>query len=357
MRVLHVAALPFPSPQGTQALLHAMLMAHAQAGHEAHLLCYPGPALHVPYAIHRCGRERQLSQRSGPSLQKLALDAQLALRLPRVIKLLRPHFIVAHHVEAALIARALRIPAWFYAHTDLGAELPTYFRHHQLALRLAGARVDRYLSQHMPTLAVSPLLAARMKGSCIPIPWSIAAPITPEERGAARAHFGFRNQRVALYAGNLDRYQGIEALLRLKAQLLIATESPIRGFSRPNVRFAPLANETDRRRAYAAADVALVPRAVPGGIPIKLFDALARGVPVVAAKRALAGYPLEPFCTIVAAESRGRSARELANDWGRAIETAQPQRDARPYLREAHDPVRFAKALSDLSSLRDAAPA
>jgi glycosyltransferase involved in cell wall biosynthesis len=346
MRVLHVAALPFPSPQGTQALLHAMLMAHAEAGHDAHLLCYPGRAIDLPYTLHRCAPPRPVSLQSGPSWQKLALDGALARSLSRLARRLRPSLIVAHHVEAASLALALGIPAWFYAHTDLGTELPTYFAPRwELPLRLLGAGVDTVLSRRMPTLAVSPLLAARLGAELPPLPWSIPAEITAEERRAARTFFALEGRRVALYAGNLDRYQGLESVVAALARTpdlhwLIATESPIRAFARAlhpffgRVRFARLHDERARRRAYAACDFALVPRAVPGGIPIKLFDALARGVPVVSARTALAGYPLEAYCGLVDRE------------WTFAPVLA----DARPYLRAMHAPARFAAHMEELSA-------
>lgn len=348
MRVLHVAALPFPSPQGTQALLRAMLLAHADAGHDAHLLCYPGPPIEAPYRVHRCAAERPVSQRSGPSLAKLGLDGALAVALPKLVRALRPDLIIAHHVEAAAIAWSTRTPAWFYAHTDLGAELPTYFAQRwSLPLRVAGGQLDAFLARRMPTLAVSPLLAAKLGCGAPALPWSIPAPITAAERAGARAHFAFSGtQRVALYAGNLDGYQGLDALAdavrrRPSLRWLIATQSPIRDFARANrdllsrVRFAPLHDEAARRRAHAACDLALVPRAIPGGVPIKLFDALARGVPAVAARLALAGYPLVPYCSVV------------DDDWLNAIDAA-PGSDARAHLREAHAPARFAAQLSAL---------
>ncbi|HEX5656431.1 MAG TPA: glycosyltransferase [Polyangiales bacterium] len=350
MRVLHVAALPFPSPQGTQGLLHAMLMAHAEAGHDAHLLCYPGHELDLPYTVHRCAAPRPISQRSGPSWQKLALDGALARAF---VKLARQGFdlIVAHHVEAAALALALRIPAHFYAHTDLAAELPSYFAP-ALArpLRWLGAR-DRVLARCMPTFAVSPLLASRVGGEVPPLPWTIPPPIADEERIAARSSLALQGKRVALYAGNLDRYQGLQpaiaAIARSDLHWVIATESPIRDFARAlypffgRVRFARLNDERARRRAYAACDFAIVPRDVPGGIPIKLFDALARGVPVVATRNALAGYPFERFCTVVDREWRFELTTE----------------DARPYLRTAHAPARFAAELSARAGRQGAARA
>jgi glycosyltransferase involved in cell wall biosynthesis len=337
MRVLHVAALPFPSPQGTQGLLHAMLMAHAEAGHDAHLLCYPGSPLSVPYTLHRCAPPQPVSLASGPSWQKVALDAWLARALQR----LHTGFdaVIAHHVEAASVALALRIPACFYAHTDLGAELPSYFEPRlKTPLRWLGAAVDSLLSRRMRTFAVSPRLAERLGAEVLPLPWTVPAPIAHAERQAARAFFQLRG-RTALYAGNLDRYQGlapvVQAIARTKdLHWLVATEAPIRDFARAlkpffgRVRFARLNDEAARRRAYAACDFAVVPRAVPGGVPIKLFDALARGVPVIAARTALAGYPLERFCTLI------------DHDWHFDL---RPRDDARAYLRAMHAPARFAE--------------
>jgi glycosyltransferase involved in cell wall biosynthesis len=357
MRVLHVAALPFPSPQGTQALLHQMLCAHASAGHDAHLLCYPhGAPSTAPYTVHRCaGGGLPASFRSGPSWSKLALDGALALSLRRLVRELRPALVVAHHVEAALLALVCRVPALFYAHTDLGAELPCYFApRYALPLRLAGTGLDRLLARRMRTLAVSPLLAAKLDALVPTLPWPAAVPVRRDQH----AH------PTALYAGNLDRYQGLDALIaavaaRPKLRWLVATASPLREFARaatailPRVRFVPLAGERARQRAYAACDFVLVPRAVPGGVPIKLFDALARGVPTIAARAALAGYPLEPYCSVV------------DDDWPSAIDgvladlAGAQERASRAlgYLSAAHPPVRFAEQLSDLLNPPDAARA
>src|SRR5690606_20899050 len=101
----------------------------------------------------------------------------------------------------------------------------------------------------------------------------------------------------------------VEALARLRAEgerfvWLVATASDSRDFAnklaraglRDATRIVPLGAEGERRALHAAADLVLVPRASPGGVPIKLLDALARGAPVVAARRALAGLPLSGLC-------------------------------------------------------------
>lgn len=380
MRTLHVAALPFPSPQGTQALLHHMLAALHERGHDTHLLCYahgapPRPSQHVgadasTYTIHRVPmRSFTRSLRSGPSLDKVWLDVGLARELARLSASLAPDLIVAHHVEAAACARALRTEALFVAHTSLAEELPTYLP--KAWGRLAGflgARVDSSLTRHSSrTVAVSPTLAERLARDSgravdlLPLPWPLALPIAPEESSAARAALGLSARaEVVLYAGNLDGYQGLSALLpglalaaarRPALRVLIATESDPSALTRAlrasdlhgRTSFLSLADEAARRLAYATADCALVPRLSAGGVPVKLLDALARGLPVVASRTALAGYALDTYCACVDEQTPARWAEAIsrtldARDVARAAE-------GRAYIARRHSGERFTRAI------------
>jgi len=339
MRTLHVAALPFPSPQGTQALLLQVLRALGALGHDTHLLCYAhgvtSEPLHAqPFAIHRVrARSTTDSLRSGPSLDKLRLDASLAAELVRLTKSLAPDLIVAHHVEAATCAlfaerRATNVPFVFVAHTSLAHELPSYLGSAWSSaaplVSHVGRRFERSLVRRAShTFAVSPLLATLLAedSGCavhtLPLPWPVERLPTARDVVSARASLGYElSDEVALYAGNLDAYQGLDAMLpalanlataRPSLRLLIATESDPQAL-RPLLRqlhltrrtqFVPLAGEAARRRVHAAADLALIPRRCAGGVPIKLLDALARGLPCVAARLALAGFPFEPYCEVV----------------------------------------------------------
>ena len=382
MRTLHVAALPFPSPQGTQGLLRQMLCALAEHGHDTHLLCYPHgasalaplvPHVEPPYMVHRVPtRSFTRSLRSGPSLDKLWLDAGLVRELARLTKALAPDVIVAHHVEAAACALALRQrPVLFVAHTSLVEELPSYA---PPLLAPVVSRLGRLLDTVLVhrcarSVAVSPTLARALSAqtgrevTALPVPWPLATPITPQESLAARAALGLSPEHeVALYAGNLDAYQGLAALLpgllllarqRPGLRWLIATESDPSELARALTRhglserstFAPLADEAARRRVHAAADCALVPRQSAGGVPVKLLDALARGLPTVAAVTALAGYPLAEYCTCVDEQTPERWATAIA-----AVLDDRPQAQARAasaraYIAGDHSAERFAKAL------------
>lgn len=362
MRTLHLACLPFPSPQGTQAIVRAMVEALADAGHDTHLLTYAhGSGEEARGVVHHRLSDfpRARSLRSGPSLSKLALDLRMIPVARRLASRLRPDLVVAHGVEAAYVARLSSIARTiYYAHTRFDAELPTYATestHVARPLQVLGDLLDAGASR-LRTVAITPDLAAhlarrssRHEDRATPLlpPWSPLDPPRSDERVAARRSLGLSvDSKVVLYAGNLDGYQGweeaAEAARRAHATFLVATESdpaPLGVF--PHLRVG-LADERDRRRAYAACDLAIVPRRSPGGLPIKLLDALARDVPVVAGPRALAG--LDPRGVERADTDE---APALAAAIARAIACAP--RGGRAWIEDSLAPARFVASIAELA--------
>ncbi|MBW2461939.1 MAG: glycosyltransferase [Deltaproteobacteria bacterium] len=372
---LHVAAMPFPTPQGTQAVVHAMMQALAEDGRDAHLVTYgdgAGP-IAPSYRWHSGGRAPGApAPRSGPSVRKLASDAALTMKLRSLDRRLCPEFIVAHHVEAAAACLAANTrPFVFFAHTALGPELPTYLPRGGGKLgplvQFAGHTVDRALCRRADAVAaISPNLRDALEDlagravSYVPPPWRVPAPMTPEERHRGRQDLGLHtDDEVILYAGNLDRYQGVEVALgaaarvagvRPRAKLVVATASDTEALDlNAMVITAPLPeNEEGRRRLYAAADVAVIPRRAPGGLPIKLLDALARGLPVAAPHRAAAGLPLGDSALLVADDD----ARALAAAISLALSSPRAAKDVaergRQFIAREHSPARFLTALDSV---------
>lgn len=365
---LHVAALPFPSPQGTQAAIARMLAAIVGAGTRPTLLTYEDGAGEVERGIDhvRARGARSGSLRSGPSIGKLAADALLTVALRNR----RADVVVAHHVEAALATLAAGVRPWvFVAHTGLGSELPTYFSDVVGGVaRRAGEALDGRLLERADAIAsVSPLLGSMLSRASgrivhpLPIPWPVADEITRIERIEARARLGIPPQRdVVLYAGNLDGYQGLDVLGRALERVagerdvtfLLATESPhlemVRHLGprmRPRTCSARLGSEADRRLVHAAASVVLVPRRSPGGVPVKLLDALARGVPTVAVRRALAGHALDE-CVVVADDDDDRAlAAALGSVLAEpAVDRARRALRGRDHIRTEHSDAAFLSA-------------
>lgn len=370
-RTLHVAALPFPTYQGTQAAIRSMLDATSRVDPNAALFTYAteGYAASTPFEVHRVGDlPRVRSLRSGPSLGKVVLDARMLLELRALVRKLRPSVVVAHHVEAAALALCLKHPkVVFFAHTDLAEELPVY-AHPMLsaAARRAGDMLDRVLVRRAGAVAaISETLRARLSElrndvQFVPVPWEVPEPIRQRERAASRLSLGIgQHVKVALYAGNLDAYQGVELIPRALAalgrggvpvHLLLATQSDARLFSRScELQGVPLhrvvlGDESVRRSIHAAADVAIVPRLAPGGLPIKLIDALARGVPCAVMPRACAGLVLDGLVE----RAHGDSAAELAHAISQLL-AAGERRSAlaaagRAYVAREHSQARFLQA-------------
>lgn len=381
---LHAAALPFPTHQGTQAALRHMLEALTQHGRRNHLLTYAhaGYADELAFPLHRSAEPlRYRSLRSGPNPHKLLADAALGIALGRLVRRLDPGLLVAHHVEAAAMAIALPVsaarPLVFFAHTDLAAELPTYAPPLLRGmLARAGGGLDGLLVRSAHAVAtVSPLLAERLRARAgdagdaadhvrsVPLPWPLPAPIAEHEREESRASLALcRRSRVLLYAGNLDRYQGWEevvaALPALRARtpevlFLVATASDPaallyearRAGVADLIRIAPLEGEAQRRRLHAAADLAIVPRRSPGGLPIKLLDAMARGVACATAQTASAGLPIEGAVEI----AQGNCARGMAEAALRLLTAPEAARAdlgarARNYVASQHSAQAFFRA-------------
>lgn len=338
--ILHVACLPFPSHQGTQAALDAMLRAWSASGQATHLLSYAhgAYALDAPYLVHRAPDfPRVRSLRSGPSLGKVALDARCVASTRVLARRLRPRAIVAHHIEGAIAALLANVaPVYYVAHTSLADELPVYFP--QLAgrpVRAAGRAAERWVCARAASVAaVAPSLARLLPNARhIPVPWPTGVGHMPKDQARVDLDLPV-DARVCLYAGNLDRYQGweylLDAIARLRrvddrARLLIATESdtgPARRAANllgvgASLDFRRLSSERARMQAHAAADVAWVPRRTEGGLPIKMLDAFSRKVPVVAMERATAGLPVGDACAVVPSDDPNALAaatRRLLDD-------------------------------------------
>jgi glycosyltransferase involved in cell wall biosynthesis len=374
--ILHVACLPFPSYQGTQAALDAMLRASVGSKRSAELLVYSHGAYapHAPYRIHRISDFPKVrSLRSGPSLGKLLLDARCITETRRLWRRLRPNAVVAHHVEAALAALAAGArPLYYVAHTSLTRELPVYvpMLPASMVSRVA-ARAEAFICRHVDGVAaVAPALARLLGGDAryLPVPWPSPPKAHPPSRGQARRALQLPGDApIFLYAGNLDPYQGWDHLLgalavlratKPRASLLLATESDpgpaLREARRlgvePSVHFRRLDGERARSLAHAASDLAWIPRRTEGGLPIKMLDAFARGLPVIAMERATAGLRTQGASVIVANDD----PHALAAAAARLIDDA-PARDALrkrglDYLSAHHCTAAFDGAMQTLLS-------
>lgn len=333
MRIVLVAACPFPSPQGSQVFVREMAEHLAAAGHEVHLLTYgQGAAFERPgIRHHRTGRvPGDGSMRSGPSLAKPFLDLLLFFRLRAVTKRHRIELVHAHNYEAAVVALAARaltgVPVVYHSHNLMADELPHYFsggRARRLAA-MAGRTLDRQIPRRADhVVALCDWSSARLAAAGVEASRLSVIPPAIDDPGLAD---GPPEAGLVGYCGNLDAYQNIELLLdafallrqaRPGVRLLIVSHHQDAAFAvrveeAEGVELRLVRGFAEAHRVTCGCSVLVLPRRAGSGVPIKLLNYLATGRPVVAAgcgAKLLAG---EADALLVADDDAPAMARAMA---------------------------------------------
>lgn len=300
-----IAACPFPWSRGTPIRIERIAEAVARRGHAVHVVTYHlGEDLaEPPYVVHRI-RAVPAYRRTdpGPTVRKLfQLDPMLAVLLRRLHHEIRFDVVHAHHYEGLLVAsHALRgTPIVYDAHTLLTSELPTY----PLGLPRSLIRaVAPWLDRHLPRradriIACSETIrdALTTLGASAPdrmhvIPNGVEWQRFPIEQGTTPGG------RTVIFTGNLAPYQGVDLMLEAFA-MLRARRADVRLMIVTDASFTPyeaLARRLGVRAAVdlcrapfpqqpallAAATVAVNPRVRCDGIPQKLLNYMAAGMPI-----------------------------------------------------------------------------
>ncbi len=301
MRLALVGAFAFPVPQGSQLFARDQARALVAAGATVTLFCYGNGDGPTPPGVSLVRIPRALTprrRRAGPSLAKPIADAALAVVLARAQRANPFDVALAHNAEAALAALCARaatgLPVLYVAHTLLARELSSYA---PAVLRSGLDRIGRGLDRALAAradgvLALSPEAAKRLgrdaRGPVAVIPPGSEAGPAPQHAAIARtcARFGLEPGRFVLYAGNLDAYQELRELAEAARRLaplpvVVATQTP-EGCAPPPLRVLRLASAEEGRTLGYGAAVAVLPRRIPGGFPIKLLNYMEAGRAIVA---------------------------------------------------------------------------
>jgi 1,2-diacylglycerol 3-alpha-glucosyltransferase len=314
--VAMVAAMPYPTGQGTQSLLSELCRGLASRGHQVHLVCYHHAAFRreEPFLVHRIpGVPLYRRLRSGPDFFKPFLDALILQRTIQVVRRFGCQLIHAHNYEGAmagaLAAGMCRIPCIYHAHNLMEDELPRYFKNRAAArmARWTGAGLDRTVPRAAGlVIALHDKLAEALRHRGVS-----AERIRVVEPGID-VRFWDGNEHaerepVVVYAGNLDAYQDLTVLFSAMprvaarvpgARLLVATMNDPEEARRlaavcgaaaiTDVVITPHAEDT--RRILHSARVAVSPRSSFSGFPVKNLNAQAAGLPVVACQGSAFGF-------------------------------------------------------------------
>jgi len=328
MRVALVIAGAYPALRGSQVLVQQLARGLAARGHAVHIVSYGA----------------RVAERPGPRPGRLGRDLLLAVRLWRRVRYEAIEVIHAHNYEAAIaglvVAGLTGRPLVYHGHNALAEELPTYFQS-RLGGRFATG-LGRFLDGQVPCradfcIAVTEELGEmlRRRGVRASEIASLAPTGPPEER---REHPPRRpSTGLVCYAGNLDRYQNLDLLLRsfvrVRQQVpgtsLVLVTHAAPGTSLPAPPDLLQGVEVVHARSYAevqerlaSADVAVCPRVERSGFPMKLLNYMEAGKAIVASAasakglvdgvtgRVVADGDGEAFAAAIVALLRDRAERE-----------------------------------------------
>jgi glycosyltransferase involved in cell wall biosynthesis len=366
MHILMIAPEPFFEPRGTPFSQFHRIRALIDLGHTVDLVTYPfGRDVSMPgLRIFRCAKPPFLSRvKIGPSLAKIPLDIALACTALR--RALKGGFDVVHsHEEGAAIGVVLswlfRRPHLYDMHSSLPQQLSNFSFSRSRVLKAIFQGFERlFIRQSRVVIVICPQLVdtvTEVDPSAAPVlienaPGSGDTPVAGQ--GARiRAEFSLDARTpLVIYTGTFEAYQGLDLLFQAAA-LVTARRPDVRFLlaggrpeqvdkAREQVRQAgvdAVTIFTGERQAEEiplfldAADVLVSPRSTGTNTPLKIYQYLRAGRPIVATRllthtqvlddtvailteptpAGLAAGILRAISDPAAALELGRRARELA---------------------------------------------
>ena len=324
MKALVIAPQPFFSPRGTPFSVYYRTLTTSELGVEVDLLTYgEGQNVDIPRVrIIRIPRFAFLGNvKVGPSLLKLFLDMFLVLWT--VALLLRHHYDFVHaHEEAVFFCRFLKPFFRFKLVYDMHSSLPQQLTNFQFTtskflISFFKKLEDTCLYAANAIITICPDLSEYVNGLIhdkekhFLIENSIFEPIKllPMSSGYGssvpkpqKKHLEIpKNRRLVVYAGTLEPYQGIDILINAFKYvvaknsdffLLIVggTKTQVKDYSAlaekcglgPYVLFTGHVNQTLAKHYCRFASVLISPRSHGTNTPLKIYEQLASGIPLVA---------------------------------------------------------------------------
>lgn len=347
MNALVIAPQPFFTPRGTPFSVYYRTLVMAELGARVDLLTYgDGEDVDIPgVRLIRIPRLPFLGPVAvGPSWKKALLDAFLVLWT--IALLLRRRYEIVHaHEEAVFFCRFLKPVFRFKLIYDMHSSLPQQLLNFRYTRRRAIVRLfdlleEAALRKADAVITICPELARhalqRMNDPTRHV--LIENSLFEEVRlaGAEGAADGQRREPLELpkdrsvvaYAGTFEAYQGLDLLLRAfalvrqrcpEAFLLLVGGTPEQ-VQRYRAAAAELGIDRDclvrgrvppevARTALKQASVLVSPRVEGTNTPLKVYEQLASGIPLVATRVLSHTQVLdETICFLVDPEPRAMAA-------------------------------------------------
>ena len=313
MRILMLAPEPFFQPRGTPISVYFRLQALSHLGHEVTLLTYHlGEAVSFPgLRIKRIPNLLGVKQvKIGPSLTKIPLDG-LLLCLAKKELLSRHYDLIFTHEEAAffgvILSRLWRIPHLYDMHSSLPQQLENFrFSRSRWLLAFFQFMEKLVLRYSSAVIVICRDLENKLqregyedKAVLIEnyLDFSSGMP-KPEEVQKLRSTYAPAGQKILLYTGNFEPYQGIPLLLEAAKMLpegiiflLVggtaaekkAWETRIKAMGLDRRVYLVARVPPEKVSSFiAAADALVSPRLSGTNTPLKIYSYLRSAKPIVA---------------------------------------------------------------------------
>jgi glycosyltransferase involved in cell wall biosynthesis len=318
MHILMIAPEPFFEPRGTPFSEFHRIRALTTLGHTVDLVTYPfGRDVALPgLRIFRCARPPFVHRvRIGPSLAKVPLDLLLgASAVARAVRGRGSYDAVHSHEEGGAIgivlAAALGVPHLYDMHSSLPQQMANFgIRHAGVPTRILGWLERLMVRRSRVVIAICDELMVTVRELDADVPAVLIEnasgdPPAPGVGPKVRASIGIApDTPVVLYTGTFEAYQGLGLLYQAMAIVLT---------SRPDARLVmvggePPQVEAARREAEGhglgegviftgqrppedvpgfldAATVLASPRSTGTNTPLKIYQYLRAGRPIVATR-------------------------------------------------------------------------
>jgi glycosyltransferase involved in cell wall biosynthesis len=321
VRILMIAPEPFFEPRGTPFSEFHRIRALTALGHRVDLVTYPfGEDVSIAgLRVFRALRPPFMHRvKIGPSLAKVPLDALLTLTAVRRALFARPRYDAVHsHEEGGLIgvalAAVLGVPHLYDMHSSLPQQLTNFAFSGSRLMRRVFLAIERLMIRRSRVvIVICPTLGDTVReidphARIVLIenaPGSPDEEATPEQAAAVRRQFALTpSTPLVLYTGTFEAYQGLDLLFeamalvraaRPDARLLLAGGQPDQvARAREAARAAGIEAETifagerpaSEIPAYLlASDVLVSPRSRGTNTPLKIYQYLRSGRPIVATR-------------------------------------------------------------------------
>jgi glycosyltransferase involved in cell wall biosynthesis len=318
VKILMIAPEPFFEPRGTPFSEFHRIRALVELGHTVDLVTYPfGKDVAVPgLRVFRSVRPPFISEvRIGPSFAKIPLDALLTLTVIR--RALSQRYDAVHsHEEGSFIgvvlAAVLGVPHLYDMHSSLPQQLTNFGFSRSRVLRRIFEVLERFvIRRSRVVIVICPHLEETVRNIDRVVP-TVLIENSPGSGDAPVAGSGQRIRQelglsvatpMVLYTGTFEAYQGLDLLFAAAAYVkqrrpdvrtVLAGGRPDQiDAARAAARAAGLGDAVifaGQRPAHEipafldAADVLVSPRSSGTNTPLKIYQYLRSGRPIVATR-------------------------------------------------------------------------